>query len=345
MPPQIAWPSAERQAHFERWLASVAAQHGLDSATLCLASADASFRRYLRIQGREGSLIVMDAPPPQEDVRPFVHVAGLIANAGLHAPRVLQADTTQGFLLLTDLGDRQYLPALQAATEAQCETLMRAALSALVRWQLHVVADSLPVFDAAQIARELDLFPEWCVQAEFGQTWTDAQKTAWKGVVDLLTRDLLAQPTVAVHSDWMPRNLMVCEQGPGILDFQDAVRGPITYDLASLLRDAYVSWDEARQLDWAVRWWQEARAAGAPVDSDFGEFWRQLEWTGLQRHLRILGVFCRLKHRDGKPAYAQELPRFFGYATQVAMRYRPLAPLLRLLEPLSGAAVKAGYTF
>ena len=150
---------------------------------------------------------------------------------------------------------------------------------------------------------------------------------------------------MAVHSDWMPRNLMVCEQGPGILDFQDAVRGPIAYDLASLLRDAFLSWDEARQLDWAVRWWQQARAAGLPVDSDFGEFWRQLEWAGLQRHLRILGVFCRLKHRDGKPLYAQELPRFFGYATQVALRYRPLAPLLRLLEPLSGAAVKAGYTF
>ena len=345
MPPQIAWPSAERQAHFERWLASVAAPHGLDLATLGVASADASFRRYLRIQGREGSLIVMDAPPPLEDVRPFVHVAGLIASAGLHAPRVLQADATQGFLLLTDLGDRQYLQALQTASEVQCDRLMRQALSALVHWQQHVVADSLPSFDAAQIARELDLFPQWCVQHEFGQTWTDAQKAAWQSVVDLLTRDLLAQPAVAVHSDWMPRNLMVCEQGPGILDFQDAVRGPITYDLASLLRDAFVSWEEARQLDWAVRWWQEARAAGLPVDSDFGEFWRQLEWTGLQRHLRILGVFCRLKHRDGKAAYAQELPRFFGYATQVAMRYRPLAPLLRLLEPLSGAAVKAGYTF
>jgi hypothetical protein len=220
----------------------------------------------------------MDAPPPQEDVRPFVHVAGLIANAGLHAPRVLQADTTQGFLLLTDLGDRQYLPALQAATDAQCETLMRAALSALVRWQLHVVADSLPVFDAAQIARELDLFPEWCVQAEFGQTWNAAQQTAWTGVVELLTRDLLAQPAVAVHSDWMPRNLMVCDEGPGILDFQDAVRGPISYDLASLLRDAFLSWDEPRQIDWAVRWWEQARAAGLPVDATLAS--SGASWSG-----------------------------------------------------------------
>lgn len=345
MIPPIAWPSVERQAHFERWFAGIAAQHGLDAATLRPATTDASFRRYLRVQSSAGSLIVMDAPPPQEDVRPFVHVAGLIAQAGLHAPRVLQADAAQGFLLLTDLGDRQYLHALQTGDEAQVDALMRLALAALVRWQQGVVADTLPVWDAPQIARELDLFAQWCVQREFGQTWTAAQQAAWAGVVELLTREMLAQPSVAVHSDWMPRNLMVCAEGPGILDFQDAVRGPITYDLASLLRDAFISWDEARQLDWAVRWWQQARAAGLPVDSDFGEFWRQLEWTGLQRHLRILGVFCRLKHRDGKPAYAQELPRFFGYATQVAMRYRPLAPLLRLLEPLSGAALKSGYTF
>ena len=345
MPPQIAWPSAERQAHFERWLAGIAGQHGLDPAMLSLASADASFRRYLRVRGSQGSLIVMDAPPPLEDVQPFVHVAGLIARAGLHAPRVLQADAAQGFLLLTDLGNQQYLQALQAADEAQADRLMRHALTSLVRWQQGVAADTLPVFDAAQIGRELALFPQWCVQHEFGQTWSAAQQTAWTGVVELLTRDLLAQPAVAVHSDWMPRNLMVCAEGPGILDFQDAVRGPISYDLASLLRDAFLSWDEPRQIDWAVRWWEQARAAGLPVERDFGEFWRQLEWTGLQRHLRILGVFCRLKHRDGKTAYVQELPRFFGYATQVALRYRPLAPLLRLLEPLSGAAVQAGYTF
>ena len=345
MPPPLAWPSAERQAHFERWLAGIAGQHGLDPATLSLASADASFRRYLRVRGSQGNLIVMDAPPPLEDVRPFVHVAGLIARAGLHAPRVLQADAAQGFLLLTDLGDQQYLQALQAADEAQADRLMRQALTSLVRWQQGVAADTLPVFDAAQIGRELALFPQWCVQREFGQTWNAAQQTAWTSVVELLTRDLLAQPAIAVHSDWMPRNLMVCDEGPGILDFQDAVRGPITYDLASLLRDAFLSWDEARQIDWAVRWWEQARAAGLPVERDFGELWRQLEWTGLQRHLRILGVFCRLKHRDGKAAYVQELPRFFGYATQVAQRYRPLAPLLRLLEPLSGAAVQTGYTF
>ncbi len=345
MPPPIAWPSTQRQAHFERWLAAIAGRHGLDPATLRPASADASFRRYLRVQGSQASLIVMDAPPPLEDVRPFVHVAGLIAQAGLHAPRVLELEVEQGFLLLTDLGDQPYLQALLTADIAGRDTLMRQALTTLVHWQRDVSCASLPAFDAAQISRELGLFPHWCVQQEFGQSWTAAQENAWATVVDLLTREMLAQPTVAVHADWMPRNLMLCAEGPGILDFQDALRGAITYDLASLLRDAYLSWDEALQIDWAVRWWEQARAAGLPVGADFGDVWRQIEWTGLQRHLRILGVFCRLKHRDGKLVYVRELPRFFGYATQVALRYRPLAPLLRLLEPLSGAAVKAGYTF
>ena len=162
-------------------------------------------------------------------------------------------------------------------------------------------------------------------------------------------RSALAQPTVAVHRDWMPRNLMVCEPNPGILDFQDAVLGPVTYDVASMLRDAFISWDEEREIDWAVRWWQQARhtpvLAGHVFADDFGECWRALEWMGLQRHLKVLGIFCRLKHRDGKPRYSADLPRFFAYATRVALRYRPLAPLLPLIEPLSGQAVRAGYTF
>jgi aminoglycoside/choline kinase family phosphotransferase len=134
----------------------------------------------------------------------------------------------------------------------------------------------------------------------------------------------------------MPRNLMVTEAGPGILDFQDAVRGPISYDVASMLRDAFISWDEEQEIDWAVRYWEAARRAGLPVDGDFGEFWRQLEWMGLQRHLKVLGIFCRLKHRDGKPKYSEDLPRFFAYAHKVATRYNGLGPLARLLEPLMG---------
>lgn len=348
-PTPISWPDAARQAAFGRWLDSIAANHGLDASTLVAASADASFRRYLRIQGSGSSFIVMDAPPPQEDVRPFVHVAGLLEAAGLHAPRVLEAEVELGFLLLSDLGQRLYLEALQSADAAQADTLMRDALNALVQFQTRVDAARLPPFDEQLLTAELDLFPTWCVQREFGLNWSAAEQQTWQRSCRLLIDSALAQPQRAVHADWMPRNLMVIEAGqgsnPGILDFQDAVRGPISYDLASLLRDAFISWPEEQELDWAVRWWQQAREAGLPVGPDFGEFWRGLEWMGLQRHLKVLGIFCRLKHRDGKTRYVQDLPRFFAYATRVATRYGPLKPLLRLLEPLSGQAVKAGYTF
>ena len=346
--PTIPWADASRRAAFTHWLAAVGPRHGLDPLTLAAASADASFRRYLRITGHSGSLIVMDAPPPQEDVRPFVHVAGLIGAAGLNVPQVLEADAEHGFLLLTDLGEQLYLDALHAASPAAAEQLMRDALRALVQFQSKVSAETLPPFDEALLARELALFPEWCVQREFGITWTAIEHDRWQRACRTLIDSALAQPQVAVHADWMPRNLMVAaEQGrnPGILDFQDAVRGPISYDLASLLRDAFISWPEEQEIDWGVRWWGEARAAGLPVDADFGEFWRALEWLGLQRHLKVMGIFCRLKHRDSKPRYAQDLPRFFSYATRVASRYAPLTPLLRLLEPMSGNIVTAGYTF
>lgn len=344
-PASVAWRDPARQRHFEQWLAAIAPQHGLDATTLRPASSDASFRRYLRVQGRGGSFIVMDAPPPLEDVRPFVHVAGLLATAGVNAPRVLAADEPAGFLLLTDMGSRLVLDAMREAAPADADALMREALNTLVHWQQQVRTDTLPAFGAARIHAELSLFPTWCVQREHGITWNPMQQAAWQQVCERIVASAVAQPAVAVHADFMPRNLMVTPLGPGVLDFQDAVRGAITYDLASLLRDAFVSWPEDQQLDWAVRWWQQARKAGLPVDEDFGEFWRALEWMGLQRHLRILGVFCRLKHRDGKAQYAEDLPRFFGYATQVAMRYRPLAPLLPLLEPMSGNTVGAGFTF
>ena len=347
-PLPITWPDPHRQAAFETWLAAVAPRHGLDSASLATASADASFRRYLRVQAGDGTLIVMDAPPPLEDVRPFVHIAALIADAGLNAPRVLEADTEHGFLLLSDLGQQPYLEALQAASAEEADRLMRDALSALVQFQCRVSAATLPCFDQALLARELALFPQWCVQREFGIHWSAAEDQSWQGVCRTLIDSALAQPQVAVHADWMPRNLMLAAApfaNPGILDFQDAVRGPIGYDLASLLRDAFISWSEEQELDWAVRWWQQARAAGLPVDEDFGAFWRALEWAGLQRHLKVLGIFCRLKHRDGKSRYAQDLPRFFAYATKVAMRYGPLRPLLRLLEPMSGARLAQGFTF
>ena len=313
------------------------AAHGLRVETLRAASADASFRRYLRIDGaRRASLIVMDAPPPQEDVRPFVHVAGLIRAAGLHGPEVLAADEERGFLLLTDLGRTLYLDAFADASARQADSMMRDAIRALVQWQAHVPGAALPPYDEAMLRSEMQLFPDWCVVREYGVTWGEREWKTWQRVSDALAAAALAQPKVAVHRDWMPRNLMLADPNPGILDFQDAACGPIAYDLASLLRDAFWSWDEEREIDWAARYWGEARRAALPVHEDFSQFWRDVEWIGLQRHLKVLGIFCRLKHRDGKPKYSADLPRFFAYATKVATRYRELEPLISLLEPLSG---------
>lgn len=340
--PAIAWADPARHRAFDDWLARIAATHRLDPATLRSASSDASFRRYFRVDAAGGaaSFIVMDAPPPQEDVRPFVAVAGLLEAAGLNAPRVVECDADRGFLLLGDLGQRLYLQALQDAVAqgdgSTIDRLMRDAIAALVQLQSRADASALPPYDDALLRRELALFPDWCVERERGQRWTDTQRTQWQASCDLLVASALAQPTVAVHRDYMPRNLMLADPNPGILDFQDAVRGPISYDVASLLRDAFISWDEERELDWAVRYWEAARKAALPVSADFGEFWRQLEWMGLQRHLKVLGIFCRLKHRDAKPKYSEDLPRFFGYAHKVATRYHGLGPLARLLEPLMG---------
>jgi hypothetical protein len=344
----VDWPDPVRRDAFGHWLATLAA-HRLVPASLRPASADASFRRYLRIDAADRSLIVMDAPPPQEDVRPFVHVAQLIEQAGLNAPRVLAQDVEHGFLLLTDLGSQPYLAALRAALDAgepgRADTLMREAFGALVQWQQRLDACSLPPYDDALLRRELALFPDWCVSREHGIRWSAEQHAQWQGTCDLLVASALAQPRVAVHRDFMPRNLMLSEPNPGILDFQDAVLGPITYDAASMLRDAFISWDEEQEIDWAVRYWQQARHAGLPLDADFGEFWRQLEWMGLQRHLKVLGIFCRLKHRDGKPAYSRDLPRFFRYARRAAGRYNAFSGLLHLLDEVEGIETQAGDTF
>ncbi len=341
IPDTLEFADAPRREAFRAWIGVCAAHHGLRPQTLRAASADASFRRYLRIDADDGSTrIVMDAPPPHEDVRPFVDVARRLHQAALHVPAVLDADVAQGFLLLADLGQALYLDVLRAAViagdDAGIDRLMREAIAALLQLQRHGDADGLPTYDDALLKRELSLFPDWCVAREFGRSWSDAERTVWQQVSAQLVASALAQPRVLVHRDWMPRNLMLATPNPGVLDFQDAVAGPITYDIASLLRDAFISWDEERELDWAVRHWESARSAGLPVDTDFGEHWRALEWMGLQRHLKVLGIFCRLKHRDAKPHYSADLPRFFAYAHKVASRYRPLVPLTRLLEPLMG---------
>jgi hypothetical protein len=316
-------------AALERWLAGTLAGRPF---TLAPASADASFRRYFRATLADGgSYVAMDAPPDKEDCRPFVHVAQLLHAAGVHAPRIHAQDLAQGFLLLDDLGRTTYLEALN---ESNAQPLMRDAIAALVKWQLATRPGMLPPYDAALLRREMALFPEWYVGRHLGRALSAAQAAALESVSALLVASALAQPAVYVHRDYMPRNLMLSDPNPGVLDFQDAVIGPISYDIVCLTRDAFISWDEERVLDWAVRYWEQARRAGLPVPADFADFWRAFEWMGLQRHLKVLGIFARLTHRDGKPQYVADTPRFVGYARAAARRYAALAPLARLLDDL-----------
>ena len=311
------------------------------------ASADASFRRYFRLSLPDGTTrILMDAPPEHEDCRPFIKVAALLAKAGLAAPRVLDQDLEQGFLLLTDLGRIGYLEALHADLSL-ADTLIRPVLDTLVRWQLASSAATLPPYDAALLRRELELFPEWFIGRHLGVTLDDNEKLLLERSFKYLINAALNQPKVYVHRDFMPRNLMLVESEqtltPAIIDFQDAVYGPITYDVVSLFRDAFISWDEEQEIDWVVRYWEKARAAGLPVRADFGDFWREYELMGLQRHLKVLGIFCRLKYRDGKDKYIEDLPRFMRYAKKTAGRYLPLKPLLNLLDKLDGQTEQIGY--
>ena len=332
----------ERLEELEQWLTT---HYRAGSFHLTPASADASFRRYFRVHLAEGpvpSVIAMDAPPAHEDCRPFIHVAGLLAGAGLNAPRVLASDLARGFLLLSDLGSTTYLAALD---ESNADALFADALDALVTWQLASHPDALPPYDEALLRRELDLFPDWYVTRHLGVTLGDKQRAALESTFRAILASNLAQPKVFVHRDFMPRNLMVSEPNPGILDFQDAVFGPITYDVASLFRDAFVSWPEERVLDWTVRYWEKARRAGLPVDADFGAFYASLEWMGLQRHLKVLGIFARLCYRDGKPDYLDDTPRFLGYVRAACARYAALTPLARLLDELEGRKPEVRYTF
>jgi hypothetical protein len=331
----------------ERWLTAQFPGAGFELAP---ASADASFRRYFRARLADGrSFIAMDAPPEKEDCAPFVRVAALLRAAGVNAPQVLAQDLAQGFLLLTDLGRTTYLDALEAGRNAAGASAAAAALfsdatDALVRWQIATRVGELPPYDEALLRREMALFPEWYVGRHLGAQLSPAQGAALEGVVGLLARSALAQPRVYVHRDYMPRNLMVCEPNPGVLDFQDAVEGPVSYDMVSLARDAFISWDEEQVLDWTVRYWEKARKARLPVAADFADFWRDFEWMGLQRHLKVLGIFARLTYRDGKPKYAEDTPRFVAYARAVAERYAALNPLARLLDELEGRARRAAYT-
>jgi len=284
----------------------------------------------------------MDAPPEQEDCRSFVHVARLLRAAGVNAPEIVAQDLARGFLLLTDLGDTTYLSALN---EGNANRLFGDAIDALLKWQLASRENELPPYDAALLQTECDLFAEWYVARHLQLTLSAAQRQLLADMVKLIISSNVAQPAVYVHRDYMPRNLMLTDPNPGVIDFQDAVYGPITYDLVSLTRDAFVSWEEQRVLDWTVRYWEKAKHLRLPVAADFAVFYRDFEWMGLQRHLKVLGIFARLHYRDGKAGYLEDTPRFMRYARAVAERYQELGPLARLLDELESREPAVRYSF
>lgn len=312
--------------------------------TLAPASADASFRRYFRVSLPDRSLIVMDAPPEHEDCRPFVHVAGLLRDAGVNVPHVLAQDLQQGFLLLTDLGSTTYLAALNENGDV-AGYLYGAATEALIRMQLASRPDVLPNYDEGLLLREMRLFPDWYVGKHAQSALTNEQAETLNQVFALILRNNLAQPKVFVHRDYHSRNLMATGGEPGVLDFQDAVYGPVTYDLASLFKDAYIHWEEEQVLDWVIRYWEKAKKAGLPVSPDFAGFYQDFEWMGAQRHIKVLGIFARLFHRDGKDGYLKDMPLVMAYLRKTCERYRELHPLLKLLDELESRAVQVGLIF
>ena len=308
------------------------------------ASDDASFRRYFRIRrgGSHASLIAMDAPPDKESCAQFVRVAGLFAEAGVHVPAIHAQDLAQGFLLLSDLGDTTYLSALD---EHSAGVLYGHALDALIQIQLASRPGALPDYDRGLLEKEMRLFPEWYVSRQLRRELSPAQAENLENVFSAILTNNLAQGRVFVHRDYHSRNLMVCDPCPGILDFQDAVYGPVTYDLVSLLRDAYIAWEEERVIDWTVRYWEKARSARLPVAAEFADFYRDFEWMGAQRQLKVLGIFARLSLRDGKDGYLKDQPRVMGYLRRTCERYRGLSPLARLLDELDATERRVGYTF
>ncbi|MFN3595337.1 MAG: aminoglycoside phosphotransferase family protein [Thiobacillaceae bacterium] len=329
----------ERLTRLKDWVEGVLPDPLL---TLAPASADASFRRYFRAKTATASYIVMDAPPAHEDCRPYVHIARLFRAAGANTPEVLAQNLDEGFLLLTDFGDTTYLDALDATS---ADRLYRDANAALVKIQRASRAGELPDYDAELLMREMRLFPDWYLARHLDYELSAEQRTTLEEAFQRILANNLAQPRVYVHRDWHSRNLMVTEPNPGVLDFQDAVYGPITYDLVSLYKDAYIDWDEARVLDWVIRYWEAARAAGLPVHADFAAFYRDFEWMGVQRHIKVLGIFARLYHRDGKDGYLKDMPRVMRYLRRACERYGELTPLLRLLDAIEGRQPQVGYTF
>ncbi len=333
----------ERQTQLKIWLSEFSSLYGLKSDTLEHASADAGFRQYFRIEGASQSFIVMDCPKEKDSMKSFVKIRNLLASTGVNVPEIFKVDYERGFMLLSDLGTTTYLDVID---ESNADILMNDATNALVTIQSKADASGLPKYDAALLRKELELFPEWFLEKHLKIQLSETERKLIDGVFDLIIAKNMDQPYVFVHRDYMPRNLMVeKENNPGILDFQDAVYGPISYDIASLCRDAFISWEEHRILDWTIRYWDKARKANLPVRSDFGQFWEDVEWMGLQRHLKVLGIFARLNYRDGKEKYLADTPRFIEYVSKTAKRYDALKPLSKIIDRIQNTEEQVGYTF
>ncbi|UST63634.1 phosphotransferase [Pseudomonas moraviensis] len=331
-----------RLQHLKVWLdeqlAKLFAEQGwgtVPPATLTAASSDASFRRYFRWESDGRSFVVMDAPPPQENCKPFVDIAFLLAKSGINVPKIYAEDLERGFLLLNDLGNKTYLDVIDGEN---ADALFHDALQALLAFQQLPMVAPLPGYDVALLRRELELFPEWYVKHELGIEFDAAQQQQWQHISQLLIDSALAQPKVLVHRDYMPRNLMLSEPNPGVLDFQDAVYGPVTYDVTCLFKDAFLSWPEERVRGWLESYWQQASALDIPVQTDFEDFLRASDLMGVQRHLKVIGIFARICHRDGKPRYLADVPRFFSYIEAVIARRPELAELQALFSSLHAGA-------
>ena len=335
---------SDRQFERHQWLSTLSDKYGISPESETPASTDASFRSYWRVANNQGeTFIVMDAPPAFESVEPFIRVTALFQKAALNVPTIYEADVKNGFLLLSDLGRETYLNILN---EDNAREWMLGAIDSLIKWQLSTEEGVLPNYDHALLSREINLFLEWYVDKHRHVTLNDRQQALLKVCFERILQNNLAEPKVFVHRDYMPRNLMATDpNNPGILDYQDAVYGPISYDIASLMRDAFISWNESFVIDMTVRYWEAARKAGLPVPSDFCLFWKDVEWMGIQRHLKILGIFARTHYRDGKDKYLADTPRFVNYVRQTAHRYDELHPLLYLMDQIEGTVPQYGYTF
>ena len=335
----------QRETLLKGWLAGIYPNQPFE---LSFAAADADFRRYFRATFADGSTVIcMDAPPEKmrESVANYLKVRDLFSS--LNVPTVLAKNLELGFIVLNDLGDVQYLKAMQQENTPEAhKALLLEAIDELIVLQQASQPNQLPEYSREILLREMNLFPEWFVAKELNSSLNFAQRQLWQQTMDALLPVIEAQPKVYVHRDFIVRNLMLTRGRPAVLDFQDAVYGAITYDLVSLLRDAFIEWDEEFTLDLVIRYWEKARAAGLPVPAQFDTFYKWSEFMGVQRHLKVAGIFARLYHRDGKDKYRPEIPRFLNYLRRTSRRYEELAPLYALLLQLVGDEdLQTGYTF